>query len=80
MTDDPAAAAILSLLAERQPEASICPSEAARRLDPAGWRNRMVEVREAAVRLAAAGRLVVTQRGSPVDPAAARGPIRLRRP
>ncbi|MEL7349130.1 MAG: DUF3253 domain-containing protein [Pseudomonadota bacterium] len=80
MTDEPAAAAILSLLAERQPEASICPSEAARRLDPTGWRNRMAEVREAAARLAAAGRLVVTQGGSPVDPAAARGPIRLRRP
>lgn len=73
-------AAILALLAERRPGASICPSEVARRLDPDDWRPRLAEVRAAAAALAAAGRLVVTQRGRPVDPASARGPIRLRAP
>lgn len=73
----PLPALLLSLAAERG-AGSFCPSEAARRLDPANWRGRMTEVREAAAALAAAGRLVATQRGVPVDPRTARGPIRLR--
>jgi len=36
--DGSAEAAILSLLAEREAGKSICPSEAARRLDPETWR------------------------------------------
>lgn len=77
---DRATEAILALLTQRAPEASICPSEAARRLDADGWRALMPEVREAAARLADAGRLEVTQGGRVVDGRAARGPVRLRRP
>ncbi|MCU0795832.1 MAG: DUF3253 domain-containing protein [Akkermansiaceae bacterium] len=73
-------AIILRLLRERRPGASICPSEAARQLDPVHWRDLMEQVRECAARMMAAGELVVSQGGNPVDPLSARGPIRLRFP
>lgn len=82
MADDdacpPAAEAILSLLAAREPGKSVCPSEAARRLDNVDWRGRMDEVRAAAAALVRDGVLDVTQKGEVVDIASARGPIRLR--
>jgi hypothetical protein len=77
-TPDRATAAILDLLAERDPGKTICPSEAARVLAGDGdFRPYMDPVREAACRLAKAGRIEVTQKGRRVDAAAARGPIRL---
>ena len=72
--------AIGSLLDQRRPEATICPSEAARAVDPTGWRELMPAARAAAGRLAAAGDVEVTQRGEVVDVATARGPVRVRRP
>ena len=51
------------LLDQRRPEASICPSEAARAVDPDGWRELMPAARAAAGRLAAAGQAEVTQGG-----------------
>ncbi len=69
---------ILSLLAGRAANATICPSEAARRVAGDGWRGSMERTRQAARRLAAAGRIEVTQGGRAVDPSRARGPIRLR--
>ncbi len=80
---DPALeAAILLLLAERGPGKTICPSEAARAVtesdSPSAWRPLMQAARDAAHRLVAAGRIVITQRGRPVDSATARGPIRLK--
>jgi hypothetical protein len=72
--------AIEELLAERRPDASICPSEAARAVDPEGWRELMPEARAAAGRLAAAGEVEVTRGGEVVDVASARGPVRVRRP
>jgi hypothetical protein len=76
------AAAIRAALAARRPGASLCPSEIARALAPAEgvWRALMPEIRAVAARLAAAGELRVTQRGRPVDPLRARGPIRFSRP
>jgi len=68
------------LLDRRRPDASICPSEAARALDPDGWRDLMPDARAAAGRLAAAGTVEVTQGGQVVDVATARGPVRVRRP
>ena len=73
-----AKSAILGLLAQRDHGKTICPSEAARELDPDGYRELMPLVRRAAAELAAERRIEVTQRGEPVDPASARGPIRLR--
>ncbi len=72
--------AIGALLARRRPDASICPSEAARAVDPEGWRELMPAARAAAGRLAAAGSVEVTQGGAVVDVATASGPVRIRRP
>ena len=70
--------AITTLLAERAAGASICPSEAARAVDPIGWRAMMAPARAAARRLVHAGVCEITQRGRRVDPSAAAGPIRVR--
>ncbi len=73
--------AILDLLAQRDEGKTICPSEAARALGgDDGFRPHMPLVRDAAAHLVALGELEVTQSGEVVDPAAARGPIRLRLP
>jgi hypothetical protein len=72
-------AAILSLLSERATSATICPSEAARAVGGDDWRPLMEPARAAARRLQAAGRVVITQGGRPVDPSSAKGPIRIRR-
>jgi Protein of unknown function (DUF3253) len=71
--------AIDALLDARRAGATICPSEAARAVDPDGWRELMPAARAAAGRLAAAGQVEVTQRGAVVDVATARGPVRVRR-
>lgn len=76
--DDPLEQAILDAFAGRAHDATVCPSEIARaRWED--WRPHMEEVRQAARRLVAAGRLEITQGGRPVDPDHARGAIRLRR-
>ncbi len=81
MALDPARieAAIDGLLARRAAGRTICPSEAARAVDPEGWRARMDAVREVAFAMADRGALEVLQRGHVVDGRTARGPIRLRR-
>lgn len=72
--------AIDALLDDRRAGVSICPSEAARAVDPEGWRDLMPAARAVAGRLAAEGSVEVTQRGEVVDVATARGPVRVRRP
>jgi hypothetical protein len=69
-----------ALLDQRRAGTTICPSEAARAVDPEGWRELMPAARAAAGRLAAAGDVEVTQRGRVVDVTTARGPVRIRRP
>jgi hypothetical protein len=69
-----------ALLDERRAGTTICPSEAARAVDPDGWRELMPAARAAAGRLAASGEVEVTQRGQVVDVGTARGPVRIRRP
>ncbi|MFE5628633.1 DUF3253 domain-containing protein [Streptomyces sp. NPDC056470] len=74
--------AVLALLERRAPTSSICPSDAARAVydgDDDGWRALMEPARRAAERLVTAGEVEITQGGRPVDPAEARGPIRIRR-
>ena len=72
--------AILTLLSERAAAASICPSEAARRVGGEdAWRPLMEPARAAARRLVVRGAIEITQGGRPVDPSTAKGPIRLRR-
>lgn len=71
--------AIRRLLAERAPESSICPSDAARAVGGDDWRDLMEPARQAARRLSDAGEVEITQRGEVVDLDTVRGPIRIRR-
>jgi len=72
--------AILTLLHNRDPGKTICPSEAARHVSPNEWRTLTTPARVAAIRLATAGRIEITRHGHIVDGATAKGPIRLRLP
>ncbi|EKE44243.1 hypothetical protein OCGS_1759 [Oceaniovalibus guishaninsula JLT2003] len=71
-SDDEITAALMDLAHRRGPNATFCPSEAARAL-AGDWRPLMPDIR----RVAADFPLKATQKGAPVDPATARGPIRL---
>lgn len=75
------AEAIRRLLADRGPTKSICPSEVARRVDPAAWRERMRDVRKVAFALADGGEIEITQGDRRISSADhVRGHIRLRLP
>jgi hypothetical protein len=78
-TDHALESAILELLSRRAAGKTICPSEAARVVDPIGWEELMDKSRAAARRLVAKGAIVITQHGRVVDPSTAKGAIRLRR-
>jgi hypothetical protein len=79
---DPAAEAILKTCAARA-GGTICPTDAAKTLaavwgeDDLGWRSHLTAVRQAAVRLADHGALVIYRKGKPVDPHDFRGVYRL---
>jgi len=70
--------AIQDLLSTHAAGAGICPSQAARRVDPGCWEARMEDARRAARRMAARGVVEITQDGRVVDPSTARGPILVR--
>ncbi len=70
--------AIMNLLSGREGGATICPSEAARKVRPDDWRPLMEPARMAARRLVDGGKVEITQRGHAVDPSSAKGPIRIR--
>ncbi len=74
-----AEAAIRALLAERAPGATICPSEAARRLaGPQGdWRAEMAAVHAAVDIMIAQGTIALSWRGEPKQKR--RGPYRIAR-
>jgi hypothetical protein len=73
---------IMKLLTTRPATSSICPSEAAREMvkdnHEKKWRHLLEPTRMAARRLAHGGKITITQSGKPVNPAAFRGPIRLK--
>ncbi|WP_374159728.1 DUF3253 domain-containing protein [Mycobacterium sp. G7A2] len=72
-------AAMRALAAHRGPTSSTCPSDVARSVGGDRWRELMDDTRATARRLAAAGVVEITQRGSVVDPNDDwRGPIRIR--
>jgi hypothetical protein len=73
---------VLDLLGGRAITASICPSDVARAVvrDGDEWRALMPVVRQVAARLANEGIVLITQRGTALDPdMISHGPIRLRR-
>jgi hypothetical protein len=77
--EDDVRTTIVELLRERG-GGSCCPSDVARALAPAGWRELMDLVRRVARELAREGSLHILQRGRVVDGARARGAIRMRLP
>ncbi|MET0898434.1 MAG: DUF3253 domain-containing protein [Mycobacterium sp.] len=71
--------AIRALAEHRGPDSSTCPSDAARAVGGADWRDLMSDARDLARALAKSGEVHITQRGEIVDPDSAwRGPIRIR--
>lgn len=81
-TDRRLESAIDELLSSRKATATICPSEAARKVggdDEDAWRPLMEPARRAARRMVARGEVEVLQKGRVVDPSTAAGPIRIRR-
>ena len=63
---------------ERKPRgSSICPSEAAKELNPGGWKELQEPARCAARRLEARGKIELKQQGQNVNPSTAKGAIRL---
>lgn len=79
-TDQALADAIVDLLDHRATGKTICPSEAARCVAPDAWRDLMPDARRVASGMVDDRRIEMTQRGEVVDPATARGPVRLRYP
>ncbi len=80
VTDQQIRDAIVGLLENLLPHATLCPSEAARALAPVGWRPLMCRIRAVAVAMAAEGVLDIRQGGRNVMPGEPlRGPIRLGR-
>jgi hypothetical protein len=84
--DEALEAAIRDLLADRAATATICPSEAARRVarergsaEETAWRSLMEPARMAARRLVDRGEVEIVQHGRVVDPSTAQGPVRIRR-
>jgi hypothetical protein len=71
-SDKDIADVLLDLAHQRGVGKTFCPSEAARRLSD-DWRPLMPEVRRVAAKLD----LVASQKGVPIDPMTAKGPIRL---
>ncbi len=71
--------AILTLVTQRGPSKSICPSEAARLVGGENWHAELSLIRRVAVQLAAAGKIDILRKGKPVaDAVAVKGVIRLR--
>lgn len=70
---------IMGLCVKRGASKTICPSEVARHVagEADDWRALMPDVRRIAGTLAAAGHVVVTQRGDVVDPLTQRGALRI---
>ncbi|CAN5433210.1 DUF3253 domain-containing protein [soil metagenome] len=81
---DPIETAIFEKLARVDPKGdngkSIEPAEVAKALQPEQWQRMMPKVRTVALSLMRAGKLTITKKGKPVDPANFRGVIRLRMP
>jgi len=69
---------ILSVAAQRGKEKSTCPSEIARMLFPDDWRRHMNEVVEVAIDLQNHGKVLITQKGLPVEIDRIKGPIRIK--
>ena len=59
---------------------SIEPSDVAKALQPEQWQRMLPRVKATALGLMREGRLTITKKGKPIDPAQMKGVIRLRHP
>jgi hypothetical protein len=69
---------ILAVATLRGPDKSTCPSEIARMLFPDDWRSSMSDVVNIAIDLHLQGKVVITQKGIPIDVTHIKGPIRIK--
>jgi hypothetical protein len=69
---------ILTVAENRGPDKSTCPSEIARMLFPDDWREHMKDVVDEAIDLHNQGKVVITQKGEPVDVGHIKGPVRIK--
>ncbi|TCD28536.1 DUF3253 domain-containing protein [Pedobacter psychrodurus] len=69
---------ILSIATHRGTEKSTCPSEIARILFPGDWRKHMKDVLDVAIDLHNQGKIVITQKGTPIDVNIIKGPVRIK--
>ena len=75
---DDISAVILAVAQQRGAEKSTCPSEIARMLFPGDWRKHMKEVVGVAIDLQRQNKVVITQKGVPIDVDLIKGPIRIK--
>jgi len=74
---------LIDLCSQLKPGGTINPSDAAQAFadrrgeGPLGWRSHLHHVREAAIRLAEVGRIVIYRKGKPADPHDFKGVYRL---
>lgn len=69
---------ILTMATDRGADKTICPSEVARAMFDTEWRKHMDEVRQAAIVLQQECKVIITQKGEPVDVDYIKGPIRIK--
>lgn len=81
---DPIETAIFEALSRADPKGvggkSVEPSEVAKALQPEQWQRMLPRVKATALGLMRQGRLTITKKGKPVDPAKVKGVTRLRLP
>lgn len=77
---DPIEAAIAEKLSKLAPGKSIEPADVAKALQPEQWQRMLPKVKATALGMMRQGRLTITKKGKPIDPAAMKGVIRLRLP
>ena len=70
--------ALLELLDRRAPDATLCPSEVARKLAPEDWRGTMGEVHAAVDELILRRAIAISWQGKPLSTRS--GPYRIARP
>lgn len=68
----------MELVGQRGPDKTICPSEAARAVNPEKWRPLMDRARDAARELSDDYKITIEQNGQQVYSTNLSGPIRLR--
>jgi hypothetical protein len=69
-------ARLMAFAHRRGPGKTFCPSEIARQLEPKNWRGLMEVIRFVGQELVEGDFLLCTQKGNPVNPLKATGPIR----